>query len=344
MARNGEVSATLVARAIDTLWGEGKLVTVYISEQLQPIAREAEMHRAFEFTCITKGREIRRSPGLHVELGPGDVCLVPPWEPHAWEPMEPGTTCLSVHFLPQFLGEEMIGGVSWLSFFACPADQRPRALDGEMRREILAFAQYLSRGQPTHVWRERRRLPRVKISRQEETLVVYQMMSGGRDLPPAWEDGIRCDLLHIFVTLYRAWGKRHEVVQRPLVRAGDLSVLMPAIALTMLGPDNARRVAVDEAAEACSLSSSYFRRLFERTMGMSFSKFEMRQRLAAAERLLHNSDLTVARIAENCGFTDASHLNRLFNSLHGHTAAQHRKPISDILAGTGGGHSEEGVR
>lgn len=319
------MSRGVTGKATETLWPEGTLVSVFVTDELVGIDREAEIHRAFELACIVRGKQVRHLPGFHAVMGPGDVCLVPPWEAHSWRTMESHTVALSVHFLPQFLGEEMIGNASWLSLFACPPEQRPRTVDEQMRQEILTFVQFLSRGTPTYTWYERRRLPQQRRSAGKLVQIVYQTVPGGNDLPPAWQEAVRHDLVRILIALYRGWSHRTARTGLANTTVGDLSAVMPAISLTMHGESPVARVSLEHAAEACNLSVTHFRRLFRRTMGITFARFELHQRLAEAERLLHSTDLTLEQIAEKCAFTDASHLSRLFKRLHGHTAAQHRK-------------------
>jgi len=76
-------------------------------------------------------------------------------------------------------------------------------------------------------------------------------------------------------------------------------------------------VTVAEAAAACKLSATQFRVLFRRAMGVSFGQFELRKRLAQASHLLVNTDLPIDALSEQCGFTDRSHLHRMFTRLYG---------------------------
>ena len=135
---------------------------------------------------------------------------------------------------------------------------------------------------------------------------------------------MRYDLLRMLVALYQNWEDRDHPDPQSAVRVGDLSAVMPAIRLSMSSSQKLRRFSLAEAARACSLSQTHFRRVFRRAMGTTYARFEVLQRVAAAERLLHASSLTLDVVAERCGFTDGSHLDRLFRSVYGHTAGFHR--------------------
>lgn len=79
-----------------------------------------------------------------------------------------------------------------------------------------------------------------------------------------------------------------------------------------------------EAAEACGLSEDIFIRQFRKLMGLSFSKFSLRQRLSRAAASLKETDHSLLSIAKSWGFADESHLTRLFRSHYGCTPGQYR--------------------
>jgi AraC-like DNA-binding protein len=59
-------------------------------------------------------------------------------------------------------------------------------------------------------------------------------------------------------------------------------------------------------------------------MGVSFGRFDLRRRLVEASRLLLSSGESVQSIAERCGFTDRSHLLRMFRRQYGKTPTEFR--------------------
>jgi len=74
---------------------------------------------------------------------------------------------------------------------------------------------------------------------------------------------------------------------------------------------NGQKISVQEAAEACSLSTRQFSDIFRQVYRMPFSKFEMRNRLSHAASLLRQG-LPLKLVAEQTGFYDSSHLSRHF--------------------------------
>ncbi|NIQ36394.1 MAG: helix-turn-helix domain-containing protein [Xanthomonadales bacterium] len=84
------------------------------------------------------------------------------------------------------------------------------------------------------------------------------------------------------------------------------------------------RLPVSSAADACGLSRSWFRSLFKDTMGMTYSQFERRARLARAARLLLTTTAPIEAIAEEVGFADGSHFHRAFLKHYARTPDEFR--------------------
>jgi AraC-like DNA-binding protein len=79
-----------------------------------------------------------------------------------------------------------------------------------------------------------------------------------------------------------------------------------------------------DLAQAAHLSPFHLLRVFTRTTGQTPHEFLTQQRVNAAKNLL-TSDLSLARIAAECGFADQSHMTRLFRRQHGITPGRYRK-------------------
>ena len=275
----------------DPMGGSADLVHGAVWHIDAPDRARSDMHRAFEVNVVLSGRLDHMFEGFSFSSGPGDIVIVPAWEPHAWRFAVPHTTDLVVHFLPDFLREERVAGLSWLTFFARPAVERPRIMDQAARREMLALGQRLRR----------------EIEEQ----------------PRGWQDAIRIGLLSILLALVRGWSPPRGPASQARYSRTDLERIMPA--LTMVHGNLAGRVGLDQAATACGLSKRHFATLFRQTMGLSFARFAVRTRLKEAAELLHQTDLPVETIADRCGFVDHSHLCRLFRRTFGCTPGEFRE-------------------
>jgi len=255
------------------------------------------IHSGAEVAVVLEGEERRFYGELSGErsfrLLPGDVSLIPMWEPHGWEVVRENTKVVAIHFLPEFFGTEMIGHVSWLSGFAAAPDERPRVRGRSMRRQVMAIAREL--------WTE--------IEEQQY----------------AWVTAVRASLLRLLAILYRSWEhiENGAAVARSRLHPNSLARIMPVI--TALQQQPGRAVTVSEAASLCNLGRRQFHRVFSQTMGVGLQIFCLRARLAHAERLLTATALPIETVARESGFFDLAHLHRHFVRHYGRTPGAFRR-------------------
>jgi AraC-like DNA-binding protein len=259
-----------------------------------PSPLELHVHRGVEVGVVLAGLHEISFDDIVLPLRPGQAWLAAMWEPHGWRCVTGGTETVVVVFLPELLGDEMLGDLPWLSLFAPQPLYRPLAADQALRTKMLALGQLLA---------------------QE---VRYR--------PVGWEAAIRHFLLVMLLHLRRGWepsaapgGQSHP----DRLSTGDLHRVMPA--LDLLHRDPARHLAASQAARACALSRSRFDVIFKRTMGLTFGAFRERTHLAVAAQQLLTTDASIEQIAERAGFVDRSHLHRRFVKRYGCTPAEYRK-------------------
>jgi AraC family transcriptional regulator len=76
-------------------------------------------------------------------------------------------------------------------------------------------------------------------------------------------------------------------------------------------------ISIAQLASECGLSSSHFARAFRQVTGCPPHRWLLERRLAAAQDLLLNSPMSLEEIANACGFSDQSHLSRVFKRMIG---------------------------
>lgn len=236
-----------------------------------------DLNDGLEIGIVLDGWQERQWQDYTATFGPGDVWFGGVLEPHAWRFAVPGAS-VSLEFLPSFLGDDPLGGLPWLSFFTVPVVQRPRTTDAHMRREVLAIGE--------------------EIRRETE------------ERPHGWVAALKVSLLRLLVVTGRDWSPPEGYADADQVLPRDLQRLRPA--LEALQADLTARLGVETAAAACGLSVAHFNRLFRRILGTTFSEFALRARVAAAAEYLLRTDLTTSDIAARVGFSDHSHLHRMF--------------------------------
>ncbi|WP_096085074.1 helix-turn-helix transcriptional regulator [Agaribacterium haliotis] len=84
-------------------------------------------------------------------------------------------------------------------------------------------------------------------------------------------------------------------------------------------------LSLNEAAELCHLSPSYFSRLFKSVFRYNYSEYSIRHRLYSAARLLCQSDYSVTDVSYELNFSSPSHFIALFKKQFGVTPKKYKK-------------------
>lgn len=93
----------------------------------------------------------------------------------------------------------------------------------------------------------------------------------------------------------------------------------------------ARRLSVPALAAQFGMSRRTFDRRFRQALGTTPAAYLRQLRLRHARELLKASDLTVAEVAELCGFQDAAHLARAFAAQYRVTPGKYRETVRGKL-------------
>ena len=86
-----------------------------------------------------------------------------------------------------------------------------------------------------------------------------------------------------------------------------------------MGANLGETITVEQMAEVARYSASRFWHLFRNSVGRSPCQYVIQRRLKRAMELLLNTDDSLVKIAMECGFSDQSHLIRLFKRHMGMT-------------------------
>lgn len=81
---------------------------------------------------------------------------------------------------------------------------------------------------------------------------------------------------------------------------------------------------VEDLAKMCNMSYSYFAKNFRMLYGQSCKKFINSLRLCKAENMLAFTNYDLTYISQECGFSDCSHLIKLFKEKYNMTPHQYR--------------------
>jgi len=75
---------------------------------------------------------------------------------------------------------------------------------------------------------------------------------------------------------------------------------------------NLHGVPLKEVARECGLSVGHFSHAFRRTLGVAPHKWLIEQRIVLSKEKLRDDGLSLSDVATECGFSDQSHLTRVF--------------------------------
>lgn len=280
----------MLAQPVEMLGPENPLDAMLVHyDQPEPLG--FYMHACFEVGVLMSGRQELHHEDFVIQGAPGDVWLIAGWEPHGTRTPEAGTRRVSLYFTPEFLGEESFQGMSWLVLFSSRPEERPRVTGPEMREEVLALGEQLSREIEQGKW--------------------------------GWQSAVRLQMLLLLLNISRGWKPREDHAREGRVRMNNLARIMPAIRLAHF--QHTLRVSRQQAAAASRLSVSQFSSLFRQTMGITFGKFAARHRLVRAAQLLQTTDLPLKEIARETGFSHTSHLHRCFVGSYRCTPGEYRQ-------------------
>ena len=82
---------------------------------------------------------------------------------------------------------------------------------------------------------------------------------------------------------------------------------------------------LQDAADYVGLSRNHFSKVFHDGTGIKFWDYVTQMRIRNARRLLTETDLPIAAIAERAGYETETHFNRKFKQLEGITPGKYRK-------------------
>jgi AraC-like DNA-binding protein/mannose-6-phosphate isomerase-like protein (cupin superfamily) len=150
----------------------------------------------------------------------------------------------------------------------------------------------------------------VKIHRELPALTLLNRMA------------IRTYLKMILFLLFKHYSKRFgsaEMLDRERI---NLQRLQPVFDL--LEHSFAQPIKVRDAARVCAMSSSHFMRFFKVTVGQTFCSYVTSFRIAKAQYMLMNQEVSIAEISQQVGFCSQSYFGEVFRELVGTTPRTYR--------------------
>lgn len=142
-----------------------------------------------------------------------------------------------------------------------------------------------------------------------------------------YEMAVKTAVSRIFLWIVRYWYNHNEtkIYSREHIRDDMIEWLEKA--LEYVNENYSYDIKAAEVAKFCSLSYSYFTRVFKRCMKKSFSEYLCYVRITNAEKLLASTDMSITDIALRCGFSCSSYFIKQFREIKGVSPKRYRNEI-----------------
>jgi AraC-like DNA-binding protein len=102
----------------------------------------------------------------------------------------------------------------------------------------------------------------------------------------------------------------------------DRERFLPVLAALDDHPEGSH--SITKLAALVDMSPDHFTRRFRTQFGLTPARYKQRRRLALAQRLLWESDVTIDAVARRCGFCDGFHLSKVFRRELGTSPSTYR--------------------
>lgn len=239
-----------------------------------------DMHYLAELGIVVEGSMIRDHTGEEIVYSKGNVWLTASWEPHGFRLVEVPCKVIVILADPLFLSHADVPLMNWLPAFSISPAERKNANTASTSAEVLRIAGRI--------------LNTFQSGKKIEPIIIKQYLT------------------ELLLLLYTDQLIEHP---KPLRYATDIyQTVEKSINLII---ENKRYIPVEEAANICNMNRIKFARLFSDVMGISFARFGLNHRLGGAYKELLTTRKTIEHIANEWGFTDSSHLTRIFKTQFG---------------------------
>ena len=85
------------------------------------------------------------------------------------------------------------------------------------------------------------------------------------------------------------------------------------------------KLTLDDLAEAFYINKFYLTRVFREQFGITVNSYILQVRITRAKQLLRFSDLSIEKIGQECGMSDANYFARMFKKIEGIPPGEYRK-------------------
>ena len=153
----------------------------------------------------------------------------------------------------------------------------------------------------------------------KEILALLTEMAGSFE---AKEEGYELELMG---NVFKIWKRMWALLEEELLCQPQRADIRFQRMLGYLQKHYAAEIGLDDVADQIGLSRSECCRYFKKQSGQTISDYLLRYRIHKSMYLLEETDSTIARVAQSCGFSSQSYYTRRFRELTGMTPKEYRQ-------------------
>ena len=148
--------------------------------------------------------------------------------------------------------------------------------------------------------------------------LIRAILKENEEKLPGYKNSIRGLLIHLAICMLRIYKDDQQSMKE-----NNLSLIGPALEHMRSHFD--QNFSMNELADLCHISPTHFRRLFSSQMGTSPLHFLHQLRVMSSCRLLRTTDMNIAEIANQAGYSSLCCFNQHFKRFMGCTPSDWRK-------------------
>lgn len=269
---------------------------VYCIKHLPYMNEDAHTHTYFEITYIYSGKCTMLFGGEAIEMGAGDLCIVPPGSPHA-QPLKSGCFAIGL-MVRQSTFDSLFGEL---------------LINNDLESQFFRDSLYDS---------NRVNFLRLYTDTGNEQLRWYlQALVGECYCTDSHSNTCAISLVKLFLAeAFRIYGNTATVYREAgHGRKVDCGLILKYI------QNNYRNVTLRELSDVFHYNEAYLSRLLQNYAHQSFTEIVRSLRLKRAEEYLINSDLKIHEINRLVGYDSVDHFSRTFKATYGCSPMTYRK-------------------
>ncbi len=168
-----------------------------------------------------------------------------------------------------------------------------------------------------------RMISRSEVEKTDIPRIINQIYNEWNSSQFGYEMALRGGSLMLYAQIARIWNKTMKF-NAPLDETTKVIHNAASYAI-----EHFADISETEISKISGMSYSYFSRTFKRIMNKTFTTFINELRIDNARRLLLTTNMSITEIAQESGFSTASHFISGFKRKTGHTPLEYRKTLTN---------------